>query len=360
MLNKPWWHRIDVTLIITTFTLVFIGLIMIYSANGKDAGPSSEVHRQILYISIGTVIMVLFTAIDYELWGRLYRHIYVITIILLIIVLFIGHTVQGAQRWIPLGPLGSFQPSEMAKLAMIITLARFLTLSETLKPITLFYASLLIMLPWVLILIQPDLGTALVLVAITLALFFTVGVKPWLLLSAIVAGLSLGPFVLKEYQKKRLLMFINPEGDPEGGGWNLIQAKIAIGSGKVAGKGIFLGTQNQLNFVPEHSTDFIFTVVGEELGLTGAMGILILYLYLLWKGLSIAQTSRDHFGTLLAVGIVTMFGFHLFVNMGMNIGIMPVTGIPLPFISYGGSSLLTNMMSIGILGSIYFRRGKIF
>ncbi len=333
---------------------------MIYSANAKDAGPSSEVRRQILYLVVGTVLMMLFTAIDYELWGRLYRHIYVITIILLIVVLFIGHTVQGAQRWIPLGPLGSFQPSELAKLAMIITLARFLTLSESLKPMTIVYAGILIMLPWVLILIQPDLGTAMVLIAITLVLFYTVGVKPWLLLSAIVAGLAVSPFVLKEYQKKRLLMFVNPEGDPEGGGWNLIQAKIAIGSGKVAGKGIFLGTQNQLNFVPEHSTDFIFTVVGEELGLTGAVGILILYLYLFWQGLSIAQASRDHFGTLLAVGIITMLGFHVLVNMGMNIGIMPVTGIPLPFISYGGSSLLTNMMSIGILGSVYFRRGKIF
>lgn len=359
-MNKPWWHRIDFTLIITTLTLIFIGLIMIYSANGKEAGQSAEVRRQILYIIVGIVVLVLFTAIDYELWGRLYRHIYVLTIVLLIVVLFIGHTVQGAQRWIPLGPLGSFQPSEMAKLALIITLARFLTLSESFRPITIVYAAIVMAVPGILILVQPDLGTALVLIAITLVLFYSVGVRPWILLSAIVAGLSLGPLVLKEYQKKRLLMFINPEGDPEGGGWNLIQAKIAIGSGKLAGKGIFLGTQNQLNFVPEHSTDFIFTVVGEELGLTGAVGILILYLYLLWKGLSIAQASRDSFGTLLAVGIVTMFGFHLFVNMGMNLGIMPVTGIPLPFISYGGSSLLTNMMAVGILGSVYFRRGKIF
>jgi rod shape determining protein RodA len=211
-----------------------------------------------------------------------------------------------------------------------------------------------------LILVQPDLGTALVLVAVTLILFYFIGLKPWILFSTLFFGLAMAPFILHDYQKQRLLTFINPEGDPEGGGWNLIQARIAIGAGKIWGKGIFLGTQNQLNFVPEHSTDFIFTIVGEELGIIGAVGILLLYFYLLWQGLSVARDSRDLFGTLLAIGIVAMFGFHIFVNIGMNIGIMPVAGIPLPFISYGGSSLLTSMISIGILGSIYYRKGHIF
>lgn len=333
---------------------------MIHSANGMDLSQSSEVKRQTTYFIFGTFLMVLFMAIDYDFWGRIYKYIYVLNIILLIGVLFFGHTIQGAQRWISLGPLGTFQPSEMAKLATIITLARFLSLKEGWKPIDILKASVLVIIPLILIMLQPDLGTALVLVAVTVIMFYSIGIKPLMILGVLVSGLAISPFVLKEYQKKRLLTFINPEIDPEGSGWNLIQAKIAIGSGKLWGKGIFLGTQNQLNFVPEHSTDFIFTIIGEELGLVGAVGILILYFYILWQGLTISQSSRDSFGTLLSIGIVGMLGFHVFVNIGMTLGIMPVAGIPLPFISYGGSSLLTNLMAIGILESIYLRRGQIF
>jgi rod shape determining protein RodA len=358
-LNKPWWHRIDFSLILTTVTLIFIGLVMISSASGNHFS-SPEVRRQFTYFIIGFLLLVLFTAIDYEFWGRTYKYIFALNIVLLTAVMIFGHTVKGAQRWVSLGPLGTFQPSETAKLATIITLAKILTMNEAWKIRDILKAGLYVAIPWLLILIQPDLGTALVLIAVSLALFYMAGVKPWILFSTMLAGLLAAPFVLKDYQKRRLLTFINPEGDPEGSGWNLIQAKIAIGSGKIWGKGIFLGTQNQLNFVPEHSTDFIFTVIGEELGMVGAAGILLLYFYLLWQGLSIARSSRDSFGTLLAVGIVAMLGFHIMVNIGMTLGIMPVAGIPLPFISYGGSSLLTNMMAIGILGSIYFRRRKIF
>jgi len=347
-------------LILTVLTLIFIGILMIHSANGRDPGAASEARRQLMYAIFGLFLMILFIIIDYDFLGRISPYLYSLTIILLVAVLVVGHTVQGAQRWVSLGPLGTFQPSEMAKLAIIITLARYLSLHERWRLRELAIASALVTLPWVLILIQPDLGTALVLVAVTLILFYFIGIKPWIIFTTLAAGFSIAPFILHDYQKKRLLTFINPEGDPAGDGWNLIQAKIAIGSGKIWGKGIFLGTQNQLNFVPEHSTDFIFTIVGEELGMVGALGILVLYFYLLWQGITVARESRDLFGSLLAVGIVAMFGFHIFVNMGMNIGIMPVAGIPLPFISYGGSSLLTSMIAIGILGSIYFRRGSIF
>jgi rod shape determining protein RodA len=359
-LNKPWWHRIDFSLILTTVTLIFIGLVMISSASGNNHFSSPEVRRQFTYFMIGFLLLVLFTAIDYEFWGRTYTYILVLNIVLLAAVMIFGHTVKGAQRWVSLGPLGTFQPSETAKLATIIILAKVLTINEILKIQDIIKACLYVGIPWLLILIQPDLGTALVLIAVALAMFYAAGIRPWILISTVLAGLLAAPLVLKDYQKRRLLTFINPEGDPEGSGWNLIQAKIAIGSGKIWGKGIFLGTQNQLNFVPEHSTDFIFTVIGEELGMVGAVGIIFLYFYLLWQGLSIAQSSRDSFGTLLAVGIVAMMGFHIVVNIGMTLGIMPVAGIPLPFISYGGSSLLTNMMAMGILGSIHFRRRKIF
>lgn len=359
-MHKPWWHRIDFIIIITTLTLIFIGMLMIYSASKQDCSASSEVRRQLIFFFAGLLLMMLFTAIDYDLWGKIYKYIYGLNIALLVGVMFLGHTVSGAQRWISLGPLGTFQPSEMAKLAVIITLAKFLSLKEIWKPQDFAKAAFYIGVPLLLILIQPDLGTALVLIAVGLTMLYVTGVKPALIFSTILAGLCAAPFVLHDYQKKRLLTFINPEGDPSGAGWNLLQSMTAIGSGKIWGKGIFLGTQTQLDFVPEHATDFIFTVVGEELGLVGAVGILILYFFLIWQAITIAQKSRDTFGTLLAIGIVAMFGFHIFVNIGMTIGIMPVVGLPLPFVSYGGSSLLTCMISIGILGSIYLRRASIF
>lgn len=359
-MNKPLWHRIDFTIIITTLALIFVGILMIYSANSNDFGTSSEVRRQLTFFLVGLFFMILFTAIDYDFWGGIYKYIYGINIVLLISVLILGHTVQGAQRWVTLGPLGTFQPSEMAKLAIIITLARFLSLKEVWRPFDLLKVAIYVGIPLILILIQPDLGTALVLIAVTIAMLYTVGIKPWIILSTILAGVSMAPFILHDYQKKRLLTFINPEQDPTGGGWNLIQSQIAIGSGKILGKGIFLGTQSQLDFVPEHSTDFIFTIVGEELGLVGSVGILLLYFSLIWQCITIVQKSRDLFGSLVAIGIVAMFGFHIFVNIGMTVGIMPVVGLPLPFVSYGGSSLLTNMMAIGILGSIYLRKTSIF
>ncbi|MDQ7821992.1 MAG: rod shape-determining protein RodA [Candidatus Eremiobacteraeota bacterium] len=359
-MNRAWWHKIDFTLVLAVSTLVFIGILMIYSANGREPDSLSEVKKQLFYFLTGLVLMAVFTLVDYELWGRTSWYIYGLTIALLIAVMLFGHSAKGAQRWLSLGPIGAFQPSEMAKLAVIITLARFLSLHDSWTSRDILKALFYMLVPLALIFVQPDLGTALVLLAVTAAMLFAIGVKPWILLSTLCAGLFTAPFILKEYQKKRLLTFLNPEADPEGAGWNLVQAKIAVGSGKLWGKGIFMGTQNNLNFVPEHSTDFIFTVIGEELGLVGGVGILVLYFYVLWKGIAIAESSHDLFGSLLAIGIVAMLGFHVFVNIGMTLGIMPVAGIPLPFVSYGGSSLITSMVAMGMLGSIYFRRERIF
>jgi rod shape determining protein RodA len=219
--------------------------------------------------------------------------------------------------------------------------------------------------PAVLILKQPDLGTTLVIAAILSAeLFFGVSKLFHFVLYAIgaagLAAVMLGtPLVLKPFQRNRLLVFLHPNADPQGAGWNLNQSKIAVGSGELFGKGLYRGTQTQLNFVPEHSRDFIFTVVGEELGYVGSLGLVLLYAIILFGAIRAAFSARDRFGLLLAIGIVAMLAFHIVVNIGMTVGIMPITGIPLPFMSYGGSAILTNFVAIGILLNIYLQRDKL-
>jgi rod shape determining protein RodA len=212
----------------------------------------------------------------------------------------------------------------------------------------------------VLIMLQPDLGTSLVLLAVLFAMLFIRGFNPLFILASIVAGIGISPFILKEYQRQRLLVFLNPEADPTGAGWNVIQSVVGIGSGRLWGKGLFSGVLTQLRFVPEHSTDFIFAVLGEELGFVGGAALIALYFFLIWKMTRIAKKARDLDGTLIAVGIATMFFFHIFVNMGMTMAIMPATGIPLPFVSYGGSALLANMIAIGILLNISMGREHFF
>jgi len=340
-------------------SLIAIGFLIIYSATGRGIEVSREIEKQLIWFFLGLILLIMMTLVDYEFWGRIYRLIYFMNILLLILVLFIGHDARGSQRWLPLGPF-SFQPSELAKLLLIITLARFLSTREKLTALDIAFSLFHVAIPMLLILKQPDLGTALVLLAIYFAMMYHKGVSPFYLPGLTAIGAMIAPFVLKDYQKKRLLAFLNPESDPHGGGWNIIQSKIAIGSGKLFGKGLFAGTQGQLRFVPEHSTDFIFTVVGEELGLVGSLLILSLYFYVLWQGIKVISHAKDDFGSLIATGILTMLFFHVVVNIGMTIGIMPITGIPLPFISYGGSSLLCNMMAIGMLLGISLRREKIF
>ncbi|MBC8016391.1 MAG: rod shape-determining protein RodA, partial [Sporomusaceae bacterium] len=217
-------------------------------------------------------------------------------------------------------------------------------------------------IPFLLVLKQPDLGTALVFMAILFGMIYIAGIRMKHLMIIFAAGIAFMPIFwhfLKDYQKMRLTVFMDPNVDPLGSGYHIIQSKIAIGSGMLFGKGLFAGTQSQLNFLPENHTDFIFAVIGEELGFIGALFILVLYFILLYRGVKVAGSARDNFGTLLATGITSMMAFHILVNVGMNAGIMPVTGIPLPFMSYGVSALTTNMVSIGVLLNIYMRRQKI-
>ncbi len=366
MISQRLIRKLDFTLIIVTLFIVGISLITIGSATHINT-PSDErywyVQRQGIFALMNCLFVFFMLHFDYKELQRYGNHLYIFNLIMLLAVMVLGHSALGAQRWIQIGPI-SLQPSEFSKIIMIISLAAMLdqrigklNTFKDLLPVGLYVG-----LPFLLVLKQPDLGTSLVFIAILLGMTFVAGINLRLLMIMFGAGLALMPIFwhfLKEYQKMRIMVFMDPNVDPLGSGYHIIQSKIAIGSGMLFGKGLFGGTQSQLNFLPENHTDFIFAVIGEELGFIGAGIVLLLYLILLYRGIKIANDARDSFGSLLAVGITSMLTFHLLVNVGMTAGIMPVTGIPLPLMSYGVSSLTTNMVAIGILLNIYMRRQKI-
>lgn len=288
--------------------------------------------------------------------------IYAANLVLLAGIFLFGKSSLGAQRWFAIGPF-HLQPSEFAKLAAIVMLAAFFAKYEGklngLSTVILAFAYMAP--PLLLILIQPDLGTAMVVVMIILGMLLAAGIQFRHFMIIVLIGCCLIAVVfqfhmLKDYQANRLVVFLNPDIDPKGSGYNLRQSMIAIGSGGMFGKGLFSGTQSRLNFIPERHTDFIFAVVGEELGFIGGGLLVFSFFLLLSRALRIGSNSRNTFGLLLTTGIVTMWSFQIMINIGMTIGIMPITGIPLPFISYGGSSMLTNMIAVGLLLSIYSRR----
>lgn len=365
MMWQKIWTDSDWTIIICTLLLVGIGLTAIGSAthvNQEAIGFGSLVVKQLVFFLANVAVVIGMQFIDYHRlkgWGNI---IYGITLLMLIAVMAVGTSALGAQRWIQLGPI-TIQPSEFSKLLMIICMAKMLeprigklnTFKSLILPV------LYVGVPIALVFLQPDLGTSLVYIAIFVGMLFISGIKTRLI--KIIAGtglllMPLGWFVLKEYQKQRILVFLNPDIDPFGSGYHIIQSKIAIGSGLIFGKGIFNGTQSQLNFLPENHTDFIFSVIGEEFGFVGCIVVLLLLFMLIYRSIQVAYTCNDNFGMLLATGIGTMFAFEVLVNVGMTIGIMPVTGIPLPFLSYGVSALTTNMLSIGILLNIAMQRTK--
>jgi rod shape determining protein RodA len=340
------------------------GIVCIRSAGLHAPTATGEFQKQLLYLLLGIVAMFVVSRVDYRTWQRWAPGLYALNLLLLLFILRGGHSAMGAQRWISLGPLGTFQPSEPAKLVIAIALAAVLcrgtyqNLQELYKPL------LAVAIPALLILKQPDLGTSLVLLAIlTVELFFALpklgdfGI--YVLGVFVVAAAALGTnAVLKPFQRARLFVFLNPKADPQGAGYNLNQSKIAVGNGEWFGRGIYHGTQTQLNFVPEHSRDFIFTVLAEEWGFAGAALLVGLYAALLYGGIRTMLCARDRFGFLLAAGLVGMLFFHVLVNLGMTIGVMPITGIPLPFMSYGGSAMLTDFAAIGILLNIYSQRDR--
>lgn len=366
MLSRRLLKNLDFSVIVVTSLIILISLIIIGSATHVNT-PSEDrywyVQRQGIFAFMNVIFIFVMLHFDYKSLAKFGNSLYVINLVMLLAVMFVGQSALGAQRWIQIGPI-SLQPSEFSKLIMIISLASLLDkkmgrLNSFKEIIPVF---LYVGIPFLLVLKQPDLGTSLVFLAILFGMIFVAGISSkhlLLIFSAAAAFMPIFWHFLKDYQKMRLTVFIDPNVDPLGSGYHIIQSKIAIGSGMLLGKGLFAGTQSQLNFLPENHTDFIFAVIGEELGFIGAVIILLLYFFLLYRGIKIAGLAKDNFGTLLATGITSMLTFHVLVNVGMTAGIMPVTGIPLPLMSYGVSSLTTNMISIGILLNIYMRRQKI-
>ena len=363
-MNKRWLRRLDFTLIFAAAAIILMSLVIIGSATHiNTAAGGNFVQRQGVFAILNVALVVFLMNFDYKMLQRYGMKLYGVNLVLLLAVMLFGHSALGAQRWIQIGPI-TLQPSEFSKIIMIISMAALLedkigklnTLQDLL-PIAAFIG-----VPFLLVLKQPDLGTSLVFVAIFLGMVFAAGVNLRLLGMLFGAGILVSPVLwhfLKDYQKMRILVFLDPNVDPLGSGYHIIQSEIAIGSGQLFGKGLFEGTQSQLDFFFFFHTDFIFAVVGEELGFIGAAFLLLLYLILLWRGIRIAQEASDAFGMLLAVGITSMLAFHVLVNIGMTMGIMPVTGIPLPLMSYGVSSLTTNIMAIALLLNIYMKKQRL-
>lgn len=369
MLDRRLIRSFDFPLLGVTLVLLLVGLLVVYSATqARDLELYGDrlyhLVRQALAAGIGLLAMLAVVNVDYGLFERLSRPLYLFNLALLTLVLVAGKTVSHSQSWLHLGALGSFQPSELAKILVILTLAKQLQGGEDRPGFIQFLLALVhVGIPMFLILLQPDLGTAMVFVGILFGMLFVYGIPNRYLIGPILLVVILSPFlyyfVLEDYQRARLMVLINPYSDPVKSGYNVIQSMIAIGSGRLFGKGLFSGTQTQLNFVPEHHTDFVFSVVGEEFGFLGGLFLLGAYFFILWRGLQIIEEARDEYGQLVAAGVVSMLLFHVLINVGMTLGIMPVTGIPLPLISYGGSSLIANLVGIGLLLNIYLRRQKI-
>ncbi len=373
-MDRRHLKNIDFSLLVVVGLLISLGLIMIYSATHANIAlnqgdPYSFVKKQSIAVVIGAIGFVLLLFFDYRVSDRMAQLLYVLNIIMLVLVIIpgVGTFKNGARSW-----LFGMQPSELAKVIMIITFGKYLAEKESLSSFYNFiWPFIHVGVPLALILLQPDLGTALVFIFITLIMMYTAGAPGWklsLLVLIGIIGIS-GMFLshrffhtslpIKEYQIHRLTSFIDPERDPQGSGWNVRQAVIAVGSGQFFGKGLFRGTQGRLGYLPENHTDFIFAVLCEELGFVGGFGILFLFFTLIWRGVRIAYQARDKTGTLIAIGIVSMLLFHVLENVGMNIGIMPITGIPLPFITSGGSSMIANLVAVGLLTNIWARRQKI-
>jgi len=339
------------------------GLVITYSTSYEDlaAGdPIQFIVRGAIFTALGIVTMLAVAYFDYAWFGTFAPVFYLLTIGLLALVLVIGHNVLGGQRWITVAGQ-KFQVSEFAKIFMIVVLAKYFADRQGRmgSPLVLGGALLLLAPAFALVYRQPDLGTSLVFVGIFFGMAYLAGARPWQLASLVAAGLAGFPLIwgiLQGYQKARLTAFLDPYADPQGAGWNIIQSLIAIGSGQATGKGLTAGTQSPLGYLPIAESDFVFAGLAEDLGFVGAVILFALFAVLLIATLRIGFRARDPFGTFVAAGVFSMLAFQLVVNVGMAMSLMPVTGIPLPFISHGGSSLLSICMALGLLQSISMRR----
>lgn len=359
-------HRrhIDWILLILTYFLAILGVIVIASATKGD--PQAYHKKQIINIIVGTVGLIVAANFDYHYLKRFVPYLYVFNLFGLLAVFKLGKEAKGAARWIKIGSF-PYQPSEIAKLIVTITLAAYLAsrIEEIEKPKTVFLSFLHVLVPLVLILKQPDLSTSMALFALWLGMVFIAGAKVKHI-AAVIGMVFVGAAIywnsgmMKEYQKARITNIFQAEENKQGSGYHVTQAKIAIGSGGMWGKGLGKGTQVQGGFVPEEHTDFIFTVVGEELGFVGAVTVALLYVGLLLRGaLVVASAQEDVFGKLIATGIVSVIAFHVFVNISMNLGIFPVAGVPLLLLSYGGNNVLVTLTFVGLLQSVMRHRHQL-
>jgi rod shape determining protein RodA len=366
--------RVDWLLLLAAAALTALGALLVWSATSHEDGltggdPQVYLKKQLVNIAIGAVLAVMVTATDHR-WVRILAPlVYVGSVVGLVLVLVMGSTINGSRSWIMLGGL-SVQPAEFAKLAVVIGMALLVAertegslRSREVGTLDVVGMLLIAGVPAALILLQPDLGTMLVLSATVFGVIAVSGARR-LWLAGLAGGALVAAYVaiqvgvLEDYQLDRFLAFMDPTLDPRGAGYNTTQARIAIGNGGVFGQGLFQGSQTQSGFVPEQHTDFIFTVAGEELGLVGSSVLILLLGVLLWRALTIAAHAEDLFGRLAAAGIACWFGFQAFQNIGMCLGIMPVTGVPLPLVSYGGSSMFAGLMAVGLLQNIHLRTGQ--
>jgi rod shape determining protein RodA len=402
---KREWRDADALLLLFPIMLTVLGGIAIFSSD--FSARRTEWWQHWATGLVGLTAMFAIARIHYDRLLRLHWITYAITNISLILVMVIGTTALGAERWITIGSF-NIQPSEFAKVGIIISLAAMMHDHPIQNPLDALKVGWVVLPPWILIFLQPNLGTSLVFAAITIGMLYWAGASlgwlllmfspvvsavlfslylpawiVWVILMGVAAWVSLPWFriasttiaivvnlvsgqagvllwnILHDYQKKRLLLFIDPNQDPLGAGYHVIQSRIAIGAGKLLGQGWLKGTQTQLNFIPEQHTDFIFSAIGEEFGFIGCMCVLLLFVGICWRLLVIAVNARDNFGSLLAIGVFSFVLFQTFVNIGMNINVAPVTGIPLPWLSYGRSSLIANFMAIGLVESVAAHRRTI-
>jgi rod shape determining protein RodA len=333
---------------------------MLYSVAGASFSPWAG--KQMAYFAVGLVLLVTASVTDIRFWMSIAYPAYVISLVLLVAVIAVGHSALGAQRWLSIGPI-EIQPSELMKIALILALARFLhglSIEDVSKPLRLFIPIVMIAMPAVLVLKQPNLGTTIILVADGVSLLFLAGLSWWWIAPAIGAIATAVPlawrFFLHDYQKQRVMTFLDPESDALGAGWNITQAKIAIGSGGMTGKGFLEGSQSRLNFLPEKHSDFIITNFAEEFGFVGSIALLLLFAVVIGYGVQIAAGARSQFGRLVAMGLTLNFFFYILINGAMVMGLIPVVGIPMPLISYGGTAMLSVMFGFGILMSVHVHR----
>ncbi|OQY07465.1 MAG: rod shape-determining protein RodA [Desulfobacteraceae bacterium 4572_123] len=363
MFDRRLAENFDWTLLGITLALSMLGLVILYSAvTAGIADPQKTLCiKQLIWHCAGLVAILIIIMFNYKILDQWAYAIYAACIVLLLCVMFFGKYVAGSRRWLALGPV-SVQPSEMMKIGLIIALAHYYSKNVNINGLTLrelLIPGLLVMLPFGLIVKQPDLGTAilLTLIAGVMMVFVKIERRSFIcIIGFFTAIIPLVWFLLKGYQKQRILTFLNPDRDPLGAGYHIIQSKIAIGSGMLRGKGFLSGTQNALSFLPEQHTDFIFSVLAEEWGFAGSIALLLVFLLLIFWGINVAVRCRDPFGIILSVGMTAMIFWHVFINLCMVMGLMPVVGVPLPFVSYGGSSVMTMMICVGILMNVSMRR----